>query len=141
MMGASLQTALPLPQGIHASPPSTHTGPLPRDVLHTLGAGAQILEAQRTGLSREKGVLKQFSPPQTGCQQVLIVLVIVVLGIVVLAYAFGFESVQAYGSHHSLIRENGICFTKKRQITQLEKWTRDLDTFFLKKIHKNAQHH
>lgn len=129
-MRASLQTALPLPQGVHTSPPSTHTGPLPRDVLHTFGAGAQILEAQRTGLGREKGVLEQFSPPQTGCQQVLIVLVIVVLGVVVLAHAFGFEAVQAYGSRHSLIRENGLCFTKKRQITQLETWTRDLDRYF-----------
>lgn len=116
----------------HAFPPSTHTGPLPGDVLHAFGVGTQILEAQGPGFGREKGVLEQLPLPQTGCLQVLKALVMEVLGVVVLAHALGFESAVGDVSRHSLIGENRLRLIMKRQTTQLKNGQGIWTDFFLK---------
>lgn len=115
--------------GAQASPPSAHTGPPPADVLHVFGVGAQVLEAQRSGFGRKHGVLEQLPLPQTELAQVLKALVSVVVGVVVLAQAFGLESVVADASRHPLIDEHRIHFIVKRQVTPSKTRTNDLDRY------------
>lgn len=117
-LGSSMFRTAPSSGGIRAwcqgpSPFPTHLGPLPVDVLHVFGAGAQILEAYRLGFSREKGVFKQFPLLETCCSKVLKVLILIVVGILVLAHTLFLEPEAVYGGHHSIFAIGDVCSVKK----------------------------
>jgi hypothetical protein len=98
--------------------PSAHLWPLPVDILHVFRVGAQVLDTDRPGFSREKGVFEQFPLPETLCSKVLIVLILIVVGILVLAHALVLEPGVVYGSHHSFFSPRDVCSKKKKKKRQ-----------------------